>query len=88
MKQVNVLMEEQLLAHIAKLSQMVSLFSKKRVTTSDIIRKAVVDYSRYGDVVIESELSDDNKIKIGVSSLKCSPSLDDGLLKKICNDWT
>jgi hypothetical protein len=38
MKQVNVLMDEGLLEHIEKLTQLISLGNSKKITISDIIR--------------------------------------------------
>ena len=64
MKQVNVLMEEPLLEHLEKLSQVISLLCGKKITISDIVRKSVIEYSKYGQVVIESGLSKNHQIEI------------------------
>ncbi len=54
MKQVNVLMEEELFEHLEKLSQVISLLASKKVTVSDVVRKSVTEYSKYKKVVIET----------------------------------
>jgi hypothetical protein len=69
MKQVNVLMEESLLEHLERLSQMISLFCDKKITVSDIVRKSVVKYSKYKQVVIESKLLENKKFEIEVKSV-------------------
>lgn len=55
MKQVNVLMEEELLNHLEKLSQVISLLTNKKITVSDVVRKSVNNYSKYKKVIIESD---------------------------------
>lgn len=55
MKQVNVLMEEELLNHLEKLSQVISLLTNKKITVSDVVRKSVMNYSKYKKVIIESD---------------------------------
>ena len=74
MKQVNVLMDEDLLSHLEKISQMVSMFGNK-ITTSDIVRKATIDYSLYGQVEIESKL-ENNEIKINVNNINFNKEKD------------
>lgn len=56
MKQVNVLMDEKVLEHLEKFAQMTSLLFGSKVTTSDIIRWAVEDYSKYGQFMMEAKL--------------------------------
>ena len=58
MKQVNVLMEEDLVSHLEKLAQVISLGYHKKVTVSDIVRKSVTDYTKFGEVWIDMKSFD------------------------------
>lgn len=88
MKQVNVLMEEELLEHLEKLSQMISLLAQKKVTVSDVVRKSVTEYSKYKMVVIETTTKD-QQLEINIK-----PATPDGydtlpndeLMRKICKE--
>ncbi len=87
MKQVNVLMDELLLEHLEKLSQLTSLLANKKVTVSDIVRKSVIDYTKYGQVTIESNLSEDQKIQINVKPTSDWDELpNDELMRKLCRE--
>jgi hypothetical protein len=90
MKQVNVLMEEELLEHLDKLSQMISLLANKKITVSDVVRKSVAEYSKYKEVTIETT-TNGQKIEMNVR-----PATPDGynnlpndeLMRKICmEEW-
>ncbi|MCK9459673.1 MAG: hypothetical protein M0R80_08545 [Proteobacteria bacterium] len=91
MKQVNVLMEESLLEHLEKLSQIISMLCGKKITVSDVVRKSVVEYSKFGKVVIKSKVTEGQKLEINLL-----PATEDGwnslpndeLMRKICmEEW-
>lgn len=87
-KQVNVLMEESLLEHMEKLANVVSLLCSKKITISDIVRKSVIDYSRYGKVSIESAISKDHKMEVVIKPVINGDHTNDELMRKICaEDW-
>jgi hypothetical protein len=82
MKQVNVLMDEMLLEHVEKIAQIISLLCGKKVTTSDVVRQAVIEYSKYGQVIIESKLSKDQILEIN-----CKLSTLEGENDEKLGDW-
>lgn len=86
MKQVNVLMDESLLDHVEKLSQLVSLLNGKKITVSDMVRRAVINYTKHGHVVLESYPSN-NGMQINVKSVGDDDELpNDELMRKLCKE--
>ena len=88
MKQVNVLMEEELFEHLEKLSRAISLLTQKKITISDVVRKSVKEYSKYKKVVIET-ITQDQQLKINIKP--ATPDdydtlPNDELIRQICKD--
>lgn len=81
--QVNVLMDEQLLQHLEKLSATMSILKNKKITVSDIVRKSIVGYTQYGDTVIECKEPQGDKIEMYIKSLSKKES---GLIKKLFDE--
>ena len=90
MKQVNVLMDEELLEHLEKLSQMISLLTGKKITVSDVVRKSVIEYTKYGLVVVESQLTENQQLQINLKPAMFSTTdfPNDELMRKLCaENW-
>ena len=62
MKQVNILMNEELLEHLEKFAQFLSLKTNKKITLSDVIRDAVEEYAKYEEIVIHSQRSENDDL--------------------------
>lgn len=86
MKQVNVLMEEDLLNHLEKLSKLISLMTNKKISISDVIRKSVINYSKYKKVIIEPDVKN-SSLQINIKSLFENDDNDDLIKEIVCENW-
>ena len=66
MKQVNVLMEDDLFEHLRKFSQLLSFTDNEKITVSEVVRRAVAEYSNYKKMNIQSQVLDGGRITINV----------------------
>lgn len=66
---------------------MASLLSGKNITISDIVVKSIIEYSKYGEVIIESKITEgQNHFNVRPVNESDEKYPSDVLMRKICKE--